>query len=115
MEKRWPVLISGDLGFLLRRCSEIAVREGSQPLVLESELLIQWRALQVVTGTPYLPGPERLKELFPQAEIDDLGFHVPTQSCAPEEVLANCVTHGIPVAESRIIYRVPLALGAKLC
>jgi hypothetical protein len=103
------VLISGDLGFLLRCCSQVAVREGSQPLLLESELLIQWRALQVVTGTPHLPCLERLKELFPDADLEPAGFHVLTQRRSPEEVLIACMRHGIPVAASRIIYCVPPA------
>jgi hypothetical protein len=101
------VLIAGDLGLLLQRCARVAVREGADVVLLESELLIQWRALQVVTGTPYLPCPHRLKELFPDSEIDDVGFHVPTRSCPPEAVLADCLTHGIPVAATHIIYRAP--------
>ena len=101
------VLISGDLGLLLRRSSRVAVREGSQPVVLEAEVLIGWRALQVVTGTPYLPCLERLTALFPRAHLNPAGFQVPIESRAPEEVLADCLTHGIPVAGSRIIYRAP--------
>src|SRR5918999_3312973 len=89
------VLISRDLGLLLRRCGRILVQEGGKAVLLEGELLIQWRALQVVTATPYLPCRHRLKQLFPQAEIDDGGFHVPTRSCSPEAVLAECLIHGI--------------------
>jgi len=85
----------------------VVVREGENAVLLESELLIQWRALQVVTGTPYLPCPHRLKELFPDSKINDLGFHVPTRSCPPETVLAECVTQGIPVAATHIIYSAP--------
>jgi hypothetical protein len=101
------VLIAGDLGVLLQRCAWVIVREGASPVLLQSELLLGWRALQVVTGTPYLPGLHRLKELFPDSEVEDLGFRVPTRSCPPEAVLAECLTHGIPVAESHIIYRAP--------
>jgi hypothetical protein len=101
------LLVSADLGFLLSRCSRVAVREGADPIILDAEMLIQWRALQVVTGTPYLPCMERLKEIFPEADLDAAGFQVPTRSCPPEEVLADCLTHGIPVAGSRIIYRAP--------
>jgi hypothetical protein len=101
------VLIAGDLGVLLQRCAWVVVREGARAVLLQSELLLGWRALQVVTGTPYLPGPERLKELFPDSEVDGLGFRVPTRSCPPEAVLAECLIHGIPVAASRIIYRAP--------
>lgn len=101
------VLLAGDLGLLLRRCAGVVVREGAEAVLLESELLIQWRALQVVTGTPYLACPHRLKELFPDSETDEHGFHVRTRSCPPEAVLADCLTHGIPVAETHIIYLAP--------
>jgi hypothetical protein len=80
-------------------------------VLVPTDLLIGWRALQVVTGTPYLSCPERLRVLFPEAAIDTAGFHIPTQCRSPEEVLAACLTHRIPVAESRIIYRA--ALGSQ--
>jgi hypothetical protein len=99
------ILIAGDLGFLLRCCTWVAVRQASEVLVLRSEVLIGWRALQVVTRTPFLLGAERLKQLFPAVDFDDVGFQVPTHHCPPEEVLAECLTHGIPVAESHIVYR----------
>jgi hypothetical protein len=102
------VLISGDLGLLLGGCVRVALREGAQPLVVEAEVLIQWRALQVVTGTPYLPRLDRLREIFPGALLDHVGFRVPIQSRPPEEVLADCLTHEIPVAGSQIIYCAPL-------
>jgi hypothetical protein len=98
------MLLSGDLGLLLGRCSHVVVREDSRPRVLAAEALIQWRALQVVTGTPCLPAPQRLQEIFPGAVLDPAGFRVPVQSIAPEVVLAECLTHGITVTESRITY-----------
>jgi hypothetical protein len=98
------VLIGGNLGALLAGCTHVVVREGTDPVVLDSEVLIQWRALQVVTGMPYLPGPVRLKEIFPAAAVEPDGFRVPTQSRSPEEILAECLAHGIPVLESRIVY-----------
>ena len=101
------VLIAADLGFLLRRCNRVVVRQGLDIVLLESELLIQWRALRVVTGTPYLPCPERLQKLFPGCELNDTGFHVPTRNCPPEVVLAECLSQRIPVAETSIIYRAP--------
>lgn len=101
-----PVLFAGDLGLLLRRCARVVVRDGTRAVLLKSELLIRWRVLQVVTGTPFL-SCHRLKEIFPESEMDDLGFRVPTRSCPPEVVLAQCLTHEIPVAETRIIYRPP--------
>ena len=108
------VLISADLGFLLRRCNRVVVRQGLCAVLLECELLIQWRALRVVTAAPYLPCPERLQELFPGCEIHDTGFHVPTRNCPPEAVLAECLSEGIPVAETRIIYRAPASHTASL-
>ena len=101
------VRIAGDLGVLIQRCTWIVVRERARAVLLSSEALLGWRALQVVTGTPYLPCPHRLKELFPEFEVDDSGFRVPTRSCPPEAVLAECLMHGIPVTKSRIIYREP--------
>jgi hypothetical protein len=98
------MLLSGDLGLLLGRCSHVVVREGSRPLLLAAEVLIQWRALQVVTSTPCLPTAERLQEIFPGAVLVPAGFRVPVQSVAPEVVLAECLTHGIAVTESRITY-----------
>ncbi|HET6836469.1 MAG TPA: hypothetical protein VFH24_00430 [Gemmatimonadales bacterium] len=101
------MLVAGDLGLLLRHCDKVVVREGAKAVLLESELLIRWRVLQVVTATPYLPCPHRLNGLFPGSEIHQHSFYVPTGSCPPEAVLAECLTHGIPVAETHIIYRPP--------
>ena len=101
------VLVREDLGCLLGRCPTVLVREGNRAVLLPSELLLQWRALQVVTATPYLPCPHHLKKLFPGSEIDQLGFRVPTQRCSPEVVLAECLAQRIPVRETRIIYRAP--------
>jgi hypothetical protein len=72
--------------------------------VLPAEALIQWRALQVVTSMPCLPSLERLQQLFPEAVFDRAGFRVPVGSGAPEVVLAECLTQGITVTESRITY-----------
>jgi hypothetical protein len=104
---RCRVLISADLGFLLGRCSHVAVREGEEVVVLEAERVIEWRTLQIVTGTPFLPGLECLNAMFPRAHLDPNGFRVPVASESPEDVLAECLTHGIPVCSSRIVYSVP--------
>ncbi|HYF38911.1 MAG TPA: hypothetical protein VD930_04415 [Gemmatimonadales bacterium] len=106
-DRAGQVLIAGDLGLLLGRCGWVIVRLGADAVRLKSELLIRWRALQVVTATPYLPCPHRIQHLFPDAEVDGRGFRVPTHSCSPEAVLAECLRQGIPVAETRIIYRSP--------
>lgn len=99
------VLIGGDLGTLLRCCNRVVVRSGTRAVVVETEALIQWRALAVITGTPYVPCAERLREIFPGANLERAGFWVPIQRRAPEEVLAECMSRGIPVMESRIVYR----------
>lgn len=98
------MLLSGDLGLLLGRCSHVVIREGSRPQVLPAEALIQWRALQVVTSMPCLPSLEHLQQIFPGAVFDRAGFRVPVGSIAPEVVLAECLTHGIAVSESQIVY-----------
>ncbi len=101
------ILVSADLGFLLRRCGRVALREGKEPVVLDADRLIQWRALQVVTATPYLPDVERLNDIFPGANLNPTGFRVPLPDRPPEEVLADCLTHAIPVSRSQIVYSVP--------
>jgi hypothetical protein len=105
------ILVSADLGLLLRSCSRVACREGSEPVVLPAELLIQWRALQVVTATPYLPGLERLSAAFRGARFDSDGFLVPIPHRSPEEVLAECVAVGMQISGSRIVYTVPSTNG----
>lgn len=98
------MLASTDLGFLLGRCVEVAVREGEQTIILASETVIQWRALQVATAMPYLPHLERLHVLFPQLRVSLSGLHIPVVRCSPEEVLAQCLAEGIPIAGTRIVY-----------
>jgi hypothetical protein len=73
-------------------------------VVLEAETLIQWRAIQVSTSTPYLPGIERLLELFPGLLPNRNGVLVPLRASSPEEVLAGCLAQGLPVTGSRIVY-----------
>jgi hypothetical protein len=97
-------LIGPDLGHLLSSCDRIVLRTGVHPVVLESSAIIQWRALQVVTATPYLPSQEQLGQMFPGAYLDSFGINVPIASRAPEEILADCLSLGIPVMESRVVY-----------
>ena len=103
-QSRCSVLASADLGFLLRRCAEVAVREGSRTIVLASERVIEWRALQVATATPYLPGLDRLEALFPGLRSTPNGFLVPVVKQSAEEVLALCLEEGMRVNGSRIVY-----------
>ena len=83
---------------------EVAVREGERTIVLASEAVIQWRALQVATAMPYLPGLERLRALFPQLRTSLNGLRIPILTQSPEEVLARCLAEGIRITGSRIVY-----------
>ena len=113
---RCPVLASADLGFLLGRCAQVAVRESALTVVLASETVIHWRALQVVTGAPYLPGLDRLEEMIPGLRAATNGFLVPVRRESPEEVLATFVAEGVRIIGSRIVYggyvRKPLPVDA---
>jgi hypothetical protein len=100
-----PVLLASDLGYLLRRRGLVVVRVGEGAELLAAEELIRCRALQVVTGTPYLPSPDQLKSLFPEVTLQPSGFSVLLCERQPEEVLGLCLSHDIPVLESRISYR----------
>lgn len=99
------VLASADLGFLLRRCLEVAVREGNRTVVLASETVIGWRALQVATATPYLPGLDRLEAIFPGLQSIPNGFLVPVEKQSVEEVLAQCLEEGMQVRGTRMVYQ----------
>ena len=98
------VLASSDLGFLLGHCGRVAVRQGRLVKVLPSEAVIHWRALQVATATPYLPAPERMEALFPRLEMTVSGFRVPLRTQSAEEVLARCVSEGLRVTGSSVVY-----------
>jgi hypothetical protein len=102
------MLLSGDLGLLLARCSHVAVRQGCRQCVLPAGVLLQWRTLEVVMPYGCLPCRERLRQIFPGAVLEPAGFRVPVGRVPPETVLAECLTHGLPVAESRIAYDLPL-------
>jgi hypothetical protein len=54
---------------------------------------------------PGVPGAELIQEIFPQAELGPAGFTVPIRSHSPEEVLSECLRRGIPVMESRVVYK----------
>jgi hypothetical protein len=101
------VLASPDLGFLLNRCDRVLVREGELPVVLDAETLIAWRSLQVATATPYLPGLERLKAVFPGLCASEMTMLVPLGAHDPEEILACCLAEGIQVTGSCVVYPAP--------
>jgi hypothetical protein len=98
------LLLSQDLGFLLTRCSRIVVRSGERPVLLKADTIIQWRALQVATATPYLPGLPRLHAMFPGLRVSTAGLLVPVGKESPEQVLAVCLEEGVRVSGSRIVY-----------
>jgi len=98
------LLLSPDLGFLLTRCPRIVVRAAAQPVVLDADTVIQWRALQVATATPYLTGLARVEAMFPGLQTTTSGFLVPVRKRSPEEVLALCLEEGLRVTGSRIVY-----------
>jgi hypothetical protein len=83
---------------------EVAVREGERTIVLHSEEVIHWRALQVATAMPYLPGLERLRAVFPHLRAAGNGLQIPLLTQSPEEVLAQCLAEGIHITGSRIVY-----------
>ncbi len=83
---------------------EVAVREGDHTVVLASETVIEWRALQVATATPYLPGLDRLEAVFPGLRHTPDGFMVPVVKQSAEEVLALCLEEGMRVSGSRVVY-----------
>jgi hypothetical protein len=98
------MLLSGDLGLLLARCSRVAVRQGSQPHVVATDALMGVRTLEVGITRGSAQNPDRLQELFPGAVLEGAGVRIPLQSVLPEVVLAECVTHGLTVTQSRIVY-----------
>lgn len=102
------VLVSADLGFLLGRCNRVALREGSAPVILEADMVIQWRTLQVITALPYLPGLDRLVQQFPGIiHCGSLGLLIPIPARSPEDVLAECLASGMQIAGSRVVYCAP--------
>ena len=101
------LLVSSDLGYLLGRCSEVALREGKRTRVVAADMVIHWRALQVATATPYLPGIRRLLAQFPGMSASANGLLVPLRLVSPEEVLARCAGEGVRATGSRVIYASP--------
>jgi hypothetical protein len=98
------LLLGPDLGYLLSRCDRIALRMGAGPVVLETDAVIQWRALQVVTASPYLAGLERLSALFPGLQPSGTGLFVPLPAGSPEQVMAELLASGVQIVGSWIVY-----------
>lgn len=99
------LLTSSDLGWLLRRCGRIAVRDQDGPVAVEARYLIAWRTLRIVTAAPYLPALTRLRLLLPELEIRGARLAVPIGLDHPEEALAACMSARVPVVASWVEYR----------
>jgi hypothetical protein len=102
------LLLSRDLGVLLRRCDRIAIRHGRRIEILSASLLIRCRVLEIVLGTPFLPPPAQLRELFPALAEGSLGYEVPIGLGSAEEALAICAAARVPVRSTRVRY-VPMS------
>lgn len=98
------LLIAEDLGYLLRRCAQVVVRDGERMAPVASGILVGWRVLEVVLGAPYLPTPDQLRALFPAARLHDGVLTLPLGLRSAEEALAVCSAERLPVAATRIGY-----------
>jgi hypothetical protein len=78
--------------------------DGQHVRALPDRAAIHCRALQVSTATPYSPGLERLQVLFPRLQVTLGGFQVPLHAESAEEVLSRCVSEGVRVTGSRVVY-----------
>lgn len=99
------LLVSDDLGYLLRRCSRVAVRDGGEVRAVSAGVLVGCRVLEIVLATPYLPAPHQLRRLFPAARVCEGVVALPLGFGSPEEALALCASERLPVSETRIAYR----------
>jgi hypothetical protein len=100
------LLAAEDLGYLLRRCGEVAVRDGERVTPVPAGVLIGWRVLEIVLAAPYLPSPDQLRALFPTAQVREGVFALPIGLGSAEEALAVCAVERLPVAATRIAYLV---------
>jgi hypothetical protein len=99
------LVVGQDLGALLRCCDHVVVRDGGRPVVVAAHLLIRWRVLEIVLGTPFLPPPRQLRLLFPGLRSSAGTLAVPLGLGSAEEALAVCAHERLPVVSSRIAYR----------
>ena len=99
------LLASDDLGFLLHRCSRIALRDAGGVRAVSAGALLGCRVLEIILGAPYLPAPHQLRELFPTARLREGVVSIPLGLGSPEEALALCAAERLPVSATRITYR----------
>ena len=111
---RWPMrlraggcalLVSADLGYLLRRAGRVLVRDGGRPTILDAERLIAWRTLQIVVGAPYLPQVHELRAIYPGLRVANGRIALPLGLDGAEPALAACAAARLPVAATWIEYR----------
>jgi hypothetical protein len=98
------LLAAEDLGYLLRRCGEVAVRDGERITRVPAGVLVGWRVLEIVLAAPYLPAPEQLRALFPTGRVRQGVLALPIGLGSAEEALAACAAERLPVAATRIAY-----------
>jgi hypothetical protein len=98
------LLAAEDLGFLLRRCSEVAVRDGERVTPVPAGVLVGWRVLEIVLAAPYLPSPDQVRALFPSGRVREGVLALPIGLGSAEEALAVCAVERFPVAATRIAY-----------
>ena len=98
------LLAAEDLGYLLRRCAEVAVRDGERITPVPAAVLIGWRVLEIVLAAPHLPAPDQLRALFPAARVREGVLALPIGLGSAEEALAACAVERLAVAATRIAY-----------
>lgn len=98
------LLIAEDLGYLLHRCPQVAVRDGDRVAVVAAAVLIGWRVLEIALAAPYLPDPDKLRALFPVARVREGVLSLPIGLGSAEEALAVCAAERLPVVATRIAY-----------
>jgi hypothetical protein len=99
------LLLSQDLGALLRRCDIIAVRHEGRPELFFASQLARCRLLAIVLGTPFLPPPAQLRALYPAMAAEPGFYTIPIGLGSAEEALAICAAEQLPVRSTRIDYR----------
>lgn len=98
------LLAAEDLGYLLGRCLQIAVRDGDRVTLVPAGVLLGWRVLEIVLAAPYLPAPDQLRALFPEVSVREGVVALPIGLGSAEEALAVCAAARLPVAGTRIAY-----------
>jgi hypothetical protein len=98
------LLMADDLGYLLRRCNRVALRDGARIRAVPAGVLVGCRVLEIVLATPYLPPPHQLRRLFPAARVREGVVALPLGLGSAEEALAFCAAERLPVSATRIAY-----------